>query len=226
VHPRDDTGTPLTTAGIPRAQAAGRRVARLALQAMRDTGTDFSTNLAVSYRTAPIFAQVENKAYHLLFRAGIFNRELYGWDTARAPEPGNFPWVRSRVTYLQVGPVATITAPGELHPELWIGYDTQWSWGQPVLTETVNAPDLSRAPAAPYLKQLMLDNAGVQYAFVSGLSEDFLGYIVAKFNFVVALQGAYIAEAEGDHYEETNSIGPGAEQFLQGAMMQLARWRP
>lgn len=224
VHPVDEGGTRISEAGLPKAMAVGRNVARLGLQALARDGVDV-TDASLSYRTAEIFARVENQRYAIAYNQRLFDRELLYWDPRRPLGRNNLAWVRSRVTYLQVGPVATITAPGELHPELWIGYDARWSWGRPVLTETANRVDLSMAPSGPYLRDVMLANPGVRWAFVSGLSEDFLGYIIPRFNFVVNPVLPYIAEADGDHYEETNSIGPDGEAHLFGPMMALARWR-
>ena len=58
------------------------------------------------------------------------------------------------------------------------------------------------------------------------LGEDFLGYIIPRFNFVVHPVLPYIFEAQGDHYEETNCIGPDSEDHLYGAMSAITRWRP
>jgi len=225
VRPRGDDGMPIPQAGLPKARAAGRAVGRIALEAITRNGVEASET-AVSYRTAPLWARAENTTYALGFLNRVFDRSLHFWDPTRTVRPGNQPWVRSRVTYLQVGPVATISAPGELHPELWVGYDPRYSWGQPTTTGDVNQVDLSQAPAPPYLRDLMLQNPGVRYAFVSGLTEDFLGYIVARINYVLHPAVPYLLEADGDHYEETNSIGPDVERFLHGPMMSLARWRP
>lgn len=225
VRPLGDDGMPITEAGLPRARAVGRAVGRLALRAITADGVEASET-AVSYRTAPLWMQAQNTTYGLGFTNRVFDRPLYYWDPSRTFRNGNFPWIRSRVTYLQVGPVATITAPGELHPELWIGYDPRFSWGQSTLTETRNRPDLAMAPPAPYLRDVMLANPGVRYAFVSGLTEDFIGYIVPQLNYVLHPVLPYLQEADGDHYEETNSIGPGVETFAHAPMMALARWRP
>ena len=225
VRPRNAMGEPVRESGFERAQSAGRNVARLALSALAREGTDVTGDVTVSYRSAPIYARAENRLYGIAYTQGVFDREISHYDPTRPLTRDNPAWVRSRVTYLQVGPLATVTAPGELNPELWVGYDPMWSWGQPVLTETENRPDLSMAPAAPYLRELMLANPGVRWAFVTGLGDDFLGYIIARFNFVVAPVLPYLAEAAGDHYEETNSIGPDCEAHLQRPMMELARWR-
>lgn len=224
-HPRNAMGMPVTQSGFAKAEAVGTNVARLTLRALQGPEAMETRDVAVSYRTAPIHAAVENVGYGIFYSQGIFDRELFSFNTAAPLSPTNRAWVRSRVTYFQVGPVAVITAPGELHPELWIGYDRRWSWGQTTLREMPNAPDLSMAPPPPYLRDLMLMNAGVRYPMVGGLAEDFLGYIVPSLNFVLAPTLPYILEAAGDHYEETNSIGPGCEQYLHRPMMELARWR-
>lgn len=218
----------ITASGLPKAEAAGRNVARLALTAITRDGVDVpASELSLSYRTAPIAAETQNIGYHAYFLTGIFDRSLAYFDPSQPIDGNNLPWVSSRVTYLQVGPVATISAPGELHPDLWVGTsDRRWSWGQTPVTAMPNAPDLATAPAAPYLRDLMLANPGVRYAFVSGLTEDFLGYIVPSYNYVLDPTSPYLEEAPGDHYEETNSIGPGAQRYLFAPMEALARWRP
>lgn len=225
VQPRDAMGVTVTEEGFRKAEVVGTNVARLTLQALARDGME-SREVAVSYRTAPIHAAVENIGYGIFYNSGIFDRELLNFNNRMPVGPNNRAWVRSRVTYFQVGPVATITAPGELHPELWVGFDPRWSWGQTTLRMMDNAPDLATAPRPPYLRDVMLMNPGVRYAFVGGLGEDFLGYIVPSYNYVLHPALPYLAEAAGDHYEETNSIGPGCEQYLHRPMMELARWRP
>jgi len=222
-------GMVVNNAGLAKAEAAGRNIARFALERLARDGVDVSASeLSLSYRTAPIAAEVENIGYHAYYLTNVFARELLYFDPSLPFDETNVPWVRSRVTYLQVGPVGTITAPGELHPDLWVGTrDTRWSWGQPPLTPMQpNAPDLSAAPAPPYLRDLVLMNPGVRYALVSGLTEDFLGYIVPTYNFLLDPVTPYLNEPAGDHYEETNSIGPGSQRYLYGPMEAVVRWRP
>ena len=60
-----------------------------------------------------------------------------------------------------------------------------------------------------------------EHCMVYGATLDFLGYIVPRYNFVLSELAPYFAEAEGDHYEETNSIGPRAEPEIVGTMRQL-----
>jgi hypothetical protein len=227
--PLDRAGMPVREAGFVKAEACGRNVAVLGLRALetaaRGPNEGFVTGpTPVSYRTAKMFARVTNRLYWLGFSFRVIARELTNFNRRASPSASNIPWVESRTSYLQVGPVATITAPGELHPELWVGAtDQRWSWSLPRVTERENPPDFMRAPPPPYLRDLMLANPGVRYAFVSGLTQDFLGYIVADWNYVLHPTSPYTQQAAGDHYEETNSIGPDSQEHLFGPMMDLAR---
>lgn len=224
--PLGPDGMPIPSSGLEKSDALGRNLAQFAIDTLADEGETF-TDLPLSYRTTELYAQVENFGYHTLYLLDVFSRQLFFFDESKPIDETNIPYVRTRITYWQVGPVASITAPGELHPELWVGgYDGSWSFGNEILPEPVNAPDLNEAPDPPYLRDLMLENEGVEYAFVSGLCEDFLGYIVASFNYVLDDSNPYLAEADGEHYEETNSIGPLVEEQIQHPMMELVKWRP
>jgi hypothetical protein len=66
-----------------------------------------------------------------------------------------------------------------------------------------NPPNLATAPEGPYLKERM----GSPYTWLIGLGNDELGYILPPYDFELGFP-AYLGQAEGDHYEETNSIGP------------------
>lgn len=222
VAPIGADGMPVQQAGLAKAEAAGTQVAKLALAALAEDGKDASSSDIV-FRDKEIYGRVDNLGYQFLAGAGVIQRPFYMYDPNQPIGPDNPPWARSEVSYLQVGPIGVVTAPGELHPELWVGgYDGSWSFGQMILNETENAPDLNQAPAAPYLRELMLQNPGVEYPLVAGLTQDFLGYIVPSFNYVLDPDAPYFAEAAGDHYEETNSIGPLCEEHLQHPMMELA----
>jgi hypothetical protein len=120
-----------------------------------------------------------------------------------------------------------VTAPGELHPELWVGgYDGSWSWGWPIMDTTKpNSPDLSTAPKGPYLRDLVLANPGVRYPVLAGLAEDYVGYIVPAYNYVLDPNNPYLSEAAGDHYEETYSLGPDVEAQAVHPILDLVGWR-
>jgi hypothetical protein len=203
-------GTPITESGHPKEEALGNNLARRALEILRDEGETVS-ELPLSYRTAQFHARIENTGFQVAFIIGLLApHPLVGYDPAQSIAPGNEPWMPMRATYLQVGPFALITAPGEVHPELWVGgYDGSWSWGQPIMDTTKpNAPDLTTAPLPPYLRDVMLGNPGVRFPILAGLAMDYCGYIVPAYNYVLDSNSPYIDEADGDHYEETYSLGP------------------
>ena len=228
-RPIGPDGAPIEGEGFARAEAAGTNVGRLALEAI--TSAELAEDVAdprLTMRTGELMLRVENVLYHVAALVGVFRRDLYGWDQEAQIDADNMPYVRSRVTYLELGPVAMITAPGELHPELFVGgYDGSWSWGVPIVAaDNENPPDLSVAPGPPYLRDLMLDNPGVTYPLVLGLAEDTVGYIVPRWNYELHEGSPYVEQAPGDHYEETNSVGPTCEEEIVGSMIRLVQWQP
>ncbi len=208
-------------------QVLGTNLARRALEVLAAEGETVS-ELPLSYRTARFHAVVQNVGFQVAFIVGLLApHPLAGYDPEQVVAPGNEPWVPLRATYLQVGPLGLITSPGELHPELWVGgYDGSWSWGWPMLDRDLpNAPDLSEAPAPPYLRDLVLANPGVAYPVLAGLAQDYVGYIVPAYNYVLHPSSPYLDEADGDHYEETYSLGPLVERHAHHPLLELAAWR-
>lgn len=223
-------GMPITEYGnLLKAEVEGKQLGRMALEMLADSPEEVAAP-ELSFRTGELFARIDNVGYQAFGLTGVLDRQLFGYDPNRAVEGDNIPWVRSRESVVRIGPIAFVTAPGELHPELFVGgYDGSWSWGQEMVTNLPNSPNLALAPQPPYLRDLLLDqslNPGAKYVFCAGAAHDFLGYIVPEFNYVLHPTNPYIEEADGHHYEETNSVGPEVERHLQHPMMELAKWRP
>jgi hypothetical protein len=65
---------------------------------------------------------------------------------------------------------------------------------------------------------------GADYPMVFGLTNDEIGYLVPSYNFQLASPGAYLHEAPGDHYEETNSIGPHAWPALERLFISMIEY--
>lgn len=211
-------------------QAIGTNAAARALTALQDSGESVS-DLPLSVTSATYNARIDNTYFHVAFLVHLIGpHPLVGYDTSAPIDEDNLPWLPLRATYLQIGPLGIVTAPGELHPELWVGgYDGSWSWGWPLLNHTVdgmgnpepNQPDFSKAPAAPYMRDLVLAKPGVKYPVLAGLAEDYIGYIVPAYNYVLDPDNPYIVEAKGDHYEEVYSLGPLVEQHAIHPILQL-----
>ena len=177
--------------------AIGQLLGEVALAAIADG--EVIANPRLSFAAQPFLVEVHNDAFKLLFMQGIFQREIVEMDAKQ--------YVRSQMGVIELGPVRMLTVPGELLPELAVGgYD-----GSQMFTEMAdlidpnnpNPPELAQAPEGPYLKQRL----GSNYSWVIGLGNDELGYIIPDYDFELAAL-PYLAEAPGDHYEETNSIGP------------------
>jgi hypothetical protein len=227
-HPPGPGGVPVTMVSTKMDQAIGTNAAARALTALRDTA-ETTSDLPLGMVSAKYWAKIENTYFHVAFLINILGpHELAGYNKDQPIDQDNEPWISLRSTYLQIGPLGIVTAPGELHPELWVGgYDGSWSWGWPLMDPTKpNQPSLADAPQPPYLRDLVLANPGVTYPVLAGLAEDYIGYIVPKYNYVLNPDNPYLTEAAGDHYEETYSLGPDVEEHAVHPILDLVAWRP
>ena len=225
----DRQGNLITAETHAKDEAIGANTARRALETLMDEGETVG-DLPLSYRSASFAARLDNTGLVVAVKIGLIKpaeHRLVGYDASMPIDETNPPWLPLRSTYLQIGPLGIITAPGELHPELWVGgYDGSWSWGWPIMDTTKpNSPDLTKAPQPPYLRDLVLANAGVKYPVLAGLAEDYIGYIVPSYNYVLNPDNPYLTEADGDHYEETYSLGPDVEAQAVHPILDLAAWR-
>ncbi len=186
----------------------------------------------LAFGSQSLLIRVENQIFQIAQQASLFKRRVYlscdqgscaPFDDKKAISETNFPKVLSEVAKVQVGPLRFVAAPGELFPELAVGYDTSYAFGNPqVKADNRNPPNLSQAPAGPYLKQQL----GGELPVVVGLANDHVGYLVPPWNYVLHPSRPYLDEADGDHYEETNSLGPSAVPTLLEAYGKLLSWEP
>ena len=89
----------------------------------------------------------------------------------------------TELSVLRLGDLTITLLPGEAFPE--------WVCG--------TGEDTLGAVAKAY---------GIGEMMVVGLANDEIGYIVPKDDFVLHEELPYFQEAKGDHYEDTNSVGP------------------
>jgi hypothetical protein len=192
-----------------RANAYGELIAERGLEALDDAPV--MDNVQLRFSAKSYIARVENKAFHVGLFSGWFDRALYEFDRNEVIGEGNLPHLKTAVGLVFLGDLAFVTAPGELFPETFVGFDPAQSFGAPTIDDdNENPPDLSAAPTEPTLKDML----GVQFAVALGLCQDETGYLVPPYDFKLADPGAYIDEPPGDHYEETNSIGPDAVPLM------------
>lgn len=211
-------------ASFEKSDALGFLLADLALQA--DARSTQSVDPAVVLRAQRLFLPVENYAFQAMFLIGVFDRQLYNFDASQNITEENVPEVLTEVDVVKLGSIAMLTVPGELSPELAIGgYD-----GGHVGTDAVelidagnpNPPDIAQAPDGPYLK----DQMGADHNWIIGLGNDELGYFIPSYDYKLHPDVPYLSEADGHHYEETNSLGPSTVPLLLETAEALLGWKP
>jgi hypothetical protein len=65
-----------------------------------------------------------------------------------------------------------------------------------------------------------------EYNWIIGLGNDEVGYIIPPYNFQLHESTPYLQDADGDHYEETNSLGPETAPLIEDAVTRLLEWSP
>ncbi len=220
----DWDGVDHANADFAKARALGDVIGGLALEAL-DEG-DTVLDATVSFGVLGLDLPIENIAFQALFLMEVFEREIFGHDESRPLDDDNIPFVATELNLVTVGPLRMLTVPGELSPELAIGgYDgSRVNSGQLEIVDPSNPapPDLSAAPEGPYLKDQMAGS----HNWILGLGNDELGYLVPSYNYVLDSRTPYLVEADGDHYEETNSLGPSTVPLVLEAAEVLSIHSP
>lgn len=218
----DPTGAVWSEASWEKVDAQGQMIGEMVLDAIGSEQVAEAPSLRVAghqYRM-----RVDNTGFRAMFFAGVFDhRTLHDFDDGAPMSDTNVPYVRTEVNLLELGPLRMITAPGEVHPEAFIGgYDGRYTPPNADLVResNPNPPDVSQAPDGPYLR----DDLGGELRWLLGLGNDELGYFIPPWNFVLANAGAYLQQAQGDHYEETNSLGPESWPTYEAEARKLLAW--
>ncbi len=189
-----------------KAQALGEVVGGVALQAL--DAAEAAESPRVSFKAEGFNLVVENYGFQALFLIGVFERAILNYDPSLDIGPSNTPEVATEMDLITIGPLRMLTVPGELAPELAIGgYDGSRVGTEEdefISAENPAPPDVASAPGGPYLKDQMAGG----HNWIIGLGNDEIGYLIPPYDYVLDPRSPYLAEAEGDHYEETNSLGP------------------
>jgi hypothetical protein len=208
----------------------GTQLAYYILRNLADTALTQSDDSAqIGFARESFFVDIQNRGYHTALLKGLFKRQSYNWDDELTLSPGmNEPDVKTEVAIIDIGRAQIISVPGELDPALFVGgYAGEFTPKNIPLVDTStrikNPPDLSLAPAGPYLRdQARLD---AEYVMLFGLTGDMLGYFIPEFDYQLHPYNPYFDEAEGDHYEETNSVGIDGWPNIKNKITALLKWR-
>jgi hypothetical protein len=214
VNPDGETHGPSGT--WEKTDSIGQLLGEMALDAVELGDDVVDPKLRVISKTwrAPVI----NTSFQLLFNQGIVEREVFD-----NPDTGKQE-IETEMALIELGPIQMLSVPGELLPELAVGgYDGSQikSPGQPLIKpDNPNPPNLDEAPAGPYIK----DRMTATYRWIIGLGNDELGYIIPAYDFELAETMPWINEAEGNHYEETNSLGPDMAGLVDKYADLLLHW--
>ncbi len=200
VNVTNPDGDSFQSASWEKADSIGQLLGEMALDAVANGDDVQGPSLRVINKIFRV--PVANGLFKFLFMQGIVEREVFENPRTKDME------IDTEMSLVELGPIQLLSVPGELLPELAVGgYDGSRinAPGVPLVDpNNVNPPKLDQAPAGPYIK----DRMPGMYPWLIGLGNDELGYIIPEYNFELDPKNPYNSEAEGDHYEETNSLGP------------------
>lgn len=214
----DRAGKTHSSSGWDKNRALGVNVAVQARKAL--SGAAKLAAPAVSIFAKKLLLPAENTLFHVMFKLGLMGRKAYGCDITGVFTDKNLPKLMTEVAVVRVGPVTFFSLPGEADPETLVGgYDGSQSFGDTLVPSgSKNPPDLNKAPKGPYLKARVPGT----YKVTVGLGNDEVGYLVPPWNFQLG-KPPYLSQADGDHYEETNSLGPKTVTLVLAAYDELLK---
>ncbi len=197
------TGEALREKSFEKAEFIGRRVARLAADALAKATPVAIDSLAFRERTIDI--PMTNPGFQFAAKAGIFSgRKQPNADMTTTTPVGSIRFSQGRKPELEIALV-----PGELYPELSVGG-----------VERYSGADFPDAPVEPAVKLQMT----APYRMLFGLADDEVGYIIPKAEWDE--KPPFLQNSPKPWYGEVNSLGPDAAPRITRALQQLLLGKP
>ena len=231
----DWAGEPTKLRSFKSAKIMGEKLAKMGIEALASDAAELVENAELTVRVKRLDVPIHNTQFHVALLFGLFDRLIHNYDSNALITPGddrtpmNLPHARTEVNRIVLGPLALLSVPGEIFPEVAVVDSLKAPYpytpeGSPIVSEgNVNPPDITAGPAGPYLREL---THGIRHTMIVGLGNDELGYIIPNYDFKVDDGAPYFEEAPGDHYEETNSVGPAIMDMVLDALRGMERWLP
>ena len=194
VQPRNG-GAPLREASFEKAQHLGENLAVLACNALRSDKVWKNENPKVAYAAKTALAPMQGH-YAYAIMLGLIHEGYHGKGRAK-----------TELNVLRVGDVVALTVPGEIYPEIVEGG---------IVALPGNDFNLSEPVETPPLRTFM--TAKAKMAFVVGLANDEVGYLVPKSQWDAEPPFVYDGK---DQYGEENSPGPEAAGFMHAHAKDL-----
>lgn len=190
------TDTVYVEPSFDKVRAQGLTLARLTINALNSPDAVEMNQGSIELRAKSINLPLKNRLFMLGSLIGIIDRGLTGWMKSR-----------SEVAFWQMGPASFLHHPGELYPEIADGG-----------IEAPEGQDFDIGPQEiPPLRQVMPG----EFKFITGLSNDMIGYIVPKSQWDV--KSPYTYNRSSRPYGEINSLGPDTAPILHSAIMELMK---
>ena len=175
-------------------RAQGLALAGMTIGALESPEAVILEKGGIALRASTINLPIDNRLFRLGAAMGIFNRGLTGWME-----------FRSEIAFWQLGPASFLHHPGELYPEIADGG-----------IDSPEGQDFNiGAQETPPLRKVMPG----RYKFITGLSNDMIGYIIPKSQWDTKPPHTY--DYENRPYGEINSLGPRTGPLIHSAILEL-----
>ncbi|MBI4864287.1 MAG: hypothetical protein HY815_29120 [Candidatus Riflebacteria bacterium] len=161
---------------------------------------------------------MENPVYRAALAIGVIERQVFSGDAPLTGLLGSLAGgsVRTEIGIHRIGELVIGAVPGELYPELAVG-----TYQEPQ-DPAADFPGARREPALrPLLESLAGSPDGPRCAFVVGLANDEIGYIIPRSQWDD--RAPYCYGRSRSQYGEGNSLGPRTAPILMEAFQQLAK---
>jgi hypothetical protein len=187
------SGKELSEPSFEKAEAQGKQLALLALNAMEKPAAEIdSAGISLIVRT--ITMPIQNKLFRLATFLGILDRGTTGWMK-----------MRSELAVFTIGPLSFATLPGEVYPE--------------IINGGIEAPDGADFNIEPVEVPSVRDMMPGQFKFIFGLANDETGYIIPKSQWDVRSPFTY--GRDNAPYGEENSLGPETAPLIHGNLKEM-----
>jgi hypothetical protein len=175
-------------------RAQGLKLAQLTIDALNSPLATTVNYGSINLKAKTIILPLDNNNFKIGAILGLFDRGLTGWMK-----------FRSEISFWQLGPGSFLHHPGELYPEIADG-GIESPYGQDFNIEPQEIPPLRELMPGKYL-------------FITGLSNDMIGYIIPKSQWDTSPPHTY--NNESAPYGEINSLGPETGPVIHDAIRQI-----
>jgi hypothetical protein len=175
-----------------KAKAQGDRLGLLILKTMKENPVK-TEEAGINLRAKTFNLALDNLLFRLAAAIGVMNADITGWMKKR-----------TEAAVWNIGPASFLTIPGEIYPEIVNGG-----------IDALPGRDFETGvQETPPLRSLM----NKEFRFVTGLTNDEIGYIIPKSQWDVKAPFVYRDKA---YYGEENSLGPDTAPDLYRELKRL-----